>query len=104
MGARVQPWVAQGEEQNGLFLALKQSNVTTFGSTSRRYSEEGGQRCDVPENGTKQRRDIGCQRGDVPETYKIHVATLISHVATLQRGSKFNVVTLITHVATFQRV
>ena len=42
MGARVQPWVAQGEEQNGLFLALKPSNVATFGSTSRRYSEEGG--------------------------------------------------------------
>ena len=104
MGARVQQWVAQGEEQNGLFLALKQSNVATFGSTSRRYNEEGGQRRNVPENGTKQRRDVGCQRRDVPETYKIHVVMLISHVTTFQRGSKFNVATLITHIATFQRV
>ena len=75
-------WGAQGEEQNGLFLALNPGNVATFGVKSRRYREDGGQRRDV--------------RGNV--------ATLGVNVVTLQRGSKINVATLITHVAMFQRV
>ena len=37
--------MTQGEEQNGLFLALKQGNVATFGATSRR----SGQHRDVTE-------------------------------------------------------
>ena len=72
MGARVQSWVAQGEEQNGLFFALKPSNVATFGSTSRRYNEEGGQRRDVQGN-----------------------------VATFQKMGLKNVATLGANVATF---
>ena len=33
-------WGAESEEQNGLFLALKQRNVATFRATSRRYRED----------------------------------------------------------------
>ena len=33
-------WGAQSEEQNGLFLALKQGNVATFGATSRHDRED----------------------------------------------------------------
>ena len=42
------------KNENGLFLALKQGNVATFGATSRR----SGQRRDVTEPGTKRRRDV----------------------------------------------
>ena len=120
-------WGAQSEEQNGLFLALKQGNVATFGATSRRYREE-----------LCQRRDV---RGNVVTFQRVglnNVATLILNVATFQRGSKstsrhwvltsrrsrgcknprrdvgnprrdvtetlkINVATLKLHVATFQR-
>ena len=33
-------WGAQSEEQNGLFLALKQGNIAMFGATSRRDRED----------------------------------------------------------------
>ena len=83
----------QGEEQNELFLALKQGNVVRFGATSLRYRE-----------GISQRRDV---RGNVPTFQRValnDVATLDINVASLQRLIKIQVATLITHVATFQRV
>ena len=55
-------------------------------------SRRSGQRRDVPESVTNQRRDVGYQRHDVPEGLQINVATLEIHVATF-----------ISHVATFQR-
>ena len=64
----------------------KFSNVATFGATSRRS------------------RDVEYQRRDVPERFKINVATLDINVATFQRMVKINVATLNTNVATFQRV
>ena len=72
----------RGEEQNELFLALKQGNVATFGATSRRYRE-----------GISQRRDV---RGNVATLQRVG----LNDVATLS----INVATLITHIATFQRV
>ena len=55
----------------------KASNVMTSG----RSREVQNQRRDVPESGKNQRRDV-------PERCKTNVATLISNVATFQRGSK----------------
>ena len=43
-------WDVQGGEQNGLFFALKQGNVATFGATSRHYREGCSQRRDVRGN------------------------------------------------------
>ena len=83
----------RGEEQNELFLALKQGNVATFGATSRRYRE-----------GISQRRDV---RGNVATLQRVglnNVATLSINVATSQRLIKIHVATLITHVVTFQTV
>ena len=82
--------MTQGEEQNGLFLALKQGNVATFGATSLRYRE-----------GLCQRRDV---RGNVATFQRVllnNVAKLDINVVTLQRLLKINVATLISHVATF---
>ena len=62
----------QSEEKNGLLLALKQGNVTTFRATSRRDRE-----------GLCQGRDV---RGNV---------------ATFQRVLLNNVAMLEIHVATF---
>ena len=76
----------RGEERNELFLALKQGNVVTFGATSRRYRE-----------GISQRRDV---RGNVATLQRVG----LNNVATSQRLIKIHVATLITHVATFQRV
>ena len=75
--------------KNGRCLALKQGNVATCGATSRRSREEssqrrdvGIQRRDVPESGKNQRHDVDIQRRDVPERCKTNVVTLRSHVAT----------------------
>ena len=76
----------RGEEQNELFLALKQGNVVTFGATSRRYRE-----------GISQSRDV---RGNVATLQRVG----LNNVATSQRLIKIHVATLITHVVTFQRV
>ena len=44
------------------------------------------QRRDVPESSKNQRRDVKISRRDVPEKGKTNVATLRSHITTLQRG------------------
>ena len=69
----------RGEEQNELFLALKQGNVETFGATSRRYREGISQRSDA--------------RGNVATLQRVG----LNDVATSQRLIKIQ-------VATFQRV
>ena len=58
------------------------SNVATLRSTSRRSREESVptsrrsiQRRDVPENVKNQHRDVGYQCCDVPEEFKINIAT-----------------------------
>ena len=62
------------------------------------------QRRNAPKNGTKQLRDVGCQRCYVPETYKNPRRDVdISRRDVVERF-KINVATLRTHVATFQRV
>ena len=70
------------------------SYIAMLRATSRRFREESVltsrlsiQRRDVPENVKNQRRDVGISRHDVPESVKIHVAMLVSHVATFQRSS-----------------
>ena len=83
----------RGEEQNELFLALKQGNVATFGATSRRYRE-----------GISQRRDVWGNVATLQLVGLNNVATLSINVATFQRLIKIHVATLITHVVTFQRV
>ena len=92
--------MTQGEEKNGLFLALKKGNVATFGATSRRYREGLCQRRNVRANVATFQRVL---LNNVA-TLDINVATLDINVATLQRLLKINVATLISHVATFQRV
>ena len=62
------------------------------------------QRRDAPENGTKQRRDVGCKRRDVPETYKNPRRNVDISRRDVAERFKINVATLRTHVATFQRV
>ena len=91
-------------------------NVTTFQGGSFPTSRRSGQRRDVSENSDKQRRDVGYQRRDVgyqrrdvpercknqrrdvkssrcdvPEEFKIDIATLESHIATLQRRLKMHI-------------
>ena len=51
-------------------------------STSRRYRDW-----------LNQRRDVDIQRRDITEKGNINVATLISHVATFQRGGQNDVAT-----------
>ena len=51
-------------------------------------SRHSGQCRDALESGTKQRRDVGYQHRDVPESVKFNVATLEINVATFQRHSK----------------
>ena len=69
------------------------ANITTF-----------GQRRDVSEIGTKQRRDVEYQRRDVPETYKNPRRDVDISRRDVSERYKINVATLGTHVATFQRV
>ena len=74
-------------------------NVATLQRRIMPTSRRSGQRRGVPESVTKQRRDVGYQhrdvpetaenpRRDVPETLKIDVATLGINVATFQRRVK----------------
>ena len=51
-------------------LVLKQGNIATLQRRIMPTSRRSGQRRDVPESVTKQRRDIGYQRRDVTETAK----------------------------------
>ena len=60
----------RGEDQNELFLALKQGNVATLQRGLKPTSRRSGQCRDVTESGTKRRRDVGYQRRDVTETHK----------------------------------
>ena len=87
---------------NWLSLALKTGQRRDV--TKRNFANVAtfGQRRDIPENDTKQRRDVGYQRRDVPETYKNPRRDVdISHRDVPERF-KINVATLGTHVATFQ--
>ena len=88
--------------------------VATLQRGLKPTSRHSGQRRDVTEGGTKQRRDVEYQRRDVPETYKnprrdvpetlkINVTTFESHVAKFQRRVKltsrrWNVATLRSNV------
>ena len=116
--ARVQAGLVQGEKRkNGLCVALKQGNVATFGGNvatlQRGYmpaSRCSGQRHDVPETGTKQRRDVGYQRRDVPETSNnqrrdVEISRRDVEISRrdVLENVKFNVATLEINVATFQR-
>ena len=101
----------RGEEQNELFLALKQGNVVTLRATSRRYREGISQRRNVRGNvATLQRvalNDVATLEIHITTLQRVglnNVATLSINVATSQRLIKIHVATLITHVATFQRV
>ena len=76
------------------------ANIATFGATSRR----SGQRRDVPETGTKQRRDVGYQRRDIPETAKNQRHVVEIACRDVPESVKFNVATLEINVATFQGV
>ena len=57
-------------------------------NVTKQRRDVGEQRRDVLETANNQRRDVGCSRRDVPEMVKINVATLESHVATFQRRLK----------------
>ena len=94
-GIRVRQNWSRVRTKNEGDLGLKQANVAMFGATSRRSREEcfptsrrSIQRRDVPENVKNQRREVGYQRRDIPEVFKINVATLDINVATFQRRSK----------------
>ena len=71
--ARVQAGVGQGEESKK--WAVFGPNVTTLQRGHMPTSRRSGQRRDVPDIGTKQRRDVGYQRRDVLEMFKFNVAT-----------------------------
>ena len=92
--ARVPAELIQGEKsKNGQCLVLKQGNVATFGTTSRRYREGLCQRCDI--------------QGNVATFQRVllnNVATLDINVATLQSLLIINIATSESHVAKFQRV
>ena len=72
-------------------------NVATLQRGLRKTSQRSVQRCDAPENGTKQRRDV-------PETYKNPLCDVDISRRDVAERFKINVATLRTHVATFQRV
>ena len=104
------PWGAQGEEQNGLFFGLKigqrrdvRGNAATLQRGRRPTSRRSGLRRDVPENGTKQRRDVGCQRRDVAERFKNQRRDVDNSRRDVPEGVKINIATLKIHVATLQR-
>ena len=91
-GARVQVGVIQGRRAKWVVFGLKtgqrrdvRGNVATFQRGKCSTSRRSGQCRDVPENGENQRRDVGDQRRDVPERFKINVATLN---LTLRRSRK----------------
>ena len=125
--ARVQAGMIQGRnrkwEVSGLKIGQRhdvRGNVATLRPTSRRSREESVptsrrsiQRRDIKENVKKQRRDVGYQRRDIPEGFKINVATFKRMLKKHRRdvgyqrrdipeGFKINVATLDINVTTFQ--
>ena len=90
------------------FQRVKCSNVATFQRSLKSTSRSWISTLRRSRGVQNQRRDVGISRRDVPEAFKINVATLESHVAMFQRGVKLtsrccDVATLRANVATLQR-